>query len=464
KSAGVGNADPTPASSLRFYTIDNGGGLTEVASIDAGFLTDGIVFSGDGSRLYAANEGEPNDDYSIDPIGSVSIVSLDGDPENPSMTEQEIAFPDLDSGVTLLGSGIRYSGKDGVTVSFGQDAEAEYLAEAGGYLFVTLQENNTVARIDLTTNLVDAYIGLGWVDYSQVSVDLDDRDAGFAPLTGQKVVGLRQPDGIAAWEEDGNPYFITANEGDSREYEDGGYIDERRNSGLGFESVPERLKLIVDGNNADRALVLSNRINDQDPANDLAFLEPSKPGKLKKTPVSFGSRSLTIFDGITGLTIWDSWMTDTIDGEEYNTSLQNIAEFAGVYDDGRSDDKGVEVESVAVLEYEGSRYALAVLERTDAGDGAEEIPRGGLLVVYDITDLENVDFVTYQTVSRSPEGIEILPASESPTGQLLVGISSEFDSNSVELLDFGTLITNGQGTLYLSQDNPLNDPSLYATL
>lgn len=442
-----------PVSQVRFYSLNPSGKLTEVGVVNTGFLTDGMRFSADGRQLYIANEGQPNANYSIDPVGSVSIINLSGQGGNINFEETEISFPALDaSGVEQLGRGIRFSGKTGVTTSFAKDAEPEYVAAAGGYLFVTLQESNTVARIDLDTNSVDAYIGLGWVDYSKVSVDLDDADSTFAPVTGQKVVGLRMADGIAAWEQGEDVYFITANEGDAREY--GTYNDERRDSGLGYASVPNRHNLIVNGNSRNEALVLSNAIGDANPSNDFSFEAGSRAG----TPVSFGSRSLSLFDGITGQLVWDSWMTDDIGGTDYNTSLENIAQFAGIRDDGRSDNKGVEPESVAVLEYDGRRYAVGSLERTTAGDktgdvnGIDPVTQGGLLVVYDVTDVNNVDFVTYQQVSRSPEGLEVIGASQSPTGRLLLGVSSEFDSNSVELLDFGALLGNGNGAHYLASN------------
>ena len=462
--------DPT-RSVIKFFRMQQDGQLLDVGGVSTGFLTDDIAFSLNGKKLFAANEGSPNDDYSVDPLGSVSIIKFNS--KSPGLSPViDVTFPDLDdSSVSLLGSGIRFSGKDGVTNSFGQDAEPEFLAEAGKYLFVTLQENNTVARINLRTNQVEAYIGLGWVDYSQVSVDLNDEDGPldseddptsvFDPIAGQDVVGLRMADGIAAWEKGKNTYFITANEGDARDYDD--YADEERNEDLGYSDVPDRLKLIVDGNDASLALVLGDL--DSNPTNDLIFEDTSI--STDGTPVSFGSRSLSLFDGITGELIWDSWMTDDIDGTEYNTSLQNIAQFAGIYDDGRSDDKGVEPESVIVLEYQGRRYAVGALERTDAGDKDSEalpdpVTEGGLLVVYDVTDVNNVDFVTFQQVSRSPEGLEIVQAKQNPTGRLLLGVNSEFDSNSVEYLDFGAVLNNGNGAAYLESNYA--DPIAYNTL
>ncbi len=469
---------PTPESQIRFYTINVAGTLKEVGVVNTGFLTDSIRFSEDGRQLYVANEGSPNADYSVDPIGSVSIITIKGNGRNLRFSEAEVTFPELNSnGVEMLGSGIRFSGKTGITNSFGQDAEPEYLAATDDYLFVTLQESNAVARINLDTNTVEAYIGLGWVDYSQVAVDLTDQDQangtallnGFNPLTDQKVVGLRMADGIAAWEQGENVYFVTANEGDARDYT--GYLDERRDGSLSngsYATVPGRLKLIV--NNAsdntlrNQALVLNSNLGDTDPTNDFSFESGSRTG----TPVSFGSRSLSLFDGITGQLLWDSWMTDDIGGTAYNTSLQNIAQYAGVYDDDRSDDKGVEPESVVVFEYNSRFYAVGSLERTTAGNKTADpndidpVTQGGLLVIYDVTNVNNVDFVTYQQVSRSPEGLEVIGASQSPTGRVLLGVSAEFDSNSVEYLDFGAVLNNGNGAGYLASSYA--DPTRYATL
>ena len=449
-----------PTSEIKFFKLSPDGELLDLGGVETGFLTDSIKFSHNGKKIFAANEGQPNGDYSADPAGSVSIVNLNRkDPDGSTVIDIEL--PELDSNeVVLQGEGIRFSGKDGVTTSFEQDAEPEYIAEAGKYLFVTLQENNAVARINLRTEEVEAYIGLGTVDYSKVSVDLDDKDDGFNPLEGQNAVGLRMPDGIGAWKSGKKIFFITANEGDAREY--GDYVDEARNKDLGYSDVPDRLKLIVAGDDPSEALVVNNDPDDSDPTNDFSF----ESGTRAETPVSFGSRSLTLFDGLTGELLWDSWMTDTIKGIDYNTSLQNIAQFAGIYDDGRSDDKGVEPESVVIVKYQGRNYAVGSMERTTAGDKTGTTPdpvtQGGLLVVYDVTNTNNVDFVTYQQVSRSPEGLEIVQANQNPTGRMLLGVSSEFDSNSVEYLDFGALLNNGNGARYLESDYA--DSTIYATL
>lgn len=470
-----GQAVPMPTSQIRFYRlvppsqVQPTGSLVEVGRVDSGFLPDAIRFSADGHTLYAANEGQPNADFSQDPVGSVTIVSIQGKSLQPRFETVDVAMPELDAaGLDLLGSGIRFSGKAGVTTTFAQSAEPEYLSAAGGYLFATLQENNTVARINLATNQVEAYIGLGWVDYSKLSIDLTDQDQnngtaasnGFNPISDQQVVGLRMADGIAAFRQRGGVYFLTANEGDARDYS--GYLDERRDSALGYTDVPGRLKLIVNnekvGGLKDEAMVLSGNLADADPGNDFSF----ESGTRTATPVSFGSRSISLFDGITGELLWDSWMRDSIGGASYNTSLQNVASFAGIYDDARSDDKGVEPESVVVVDYLRRRYAVASMERTNAGNTLDQVTQGGLLVVYDVTDVHDVDFVTFQQVSRSPEGIEVVRPLQSPTRRTLLGVSSEFNSNSVEYLDFGALLDNGNGEAYLNSS--FADPSLYATL
>lgn len=373
---------------VRFYRIDRSGTLTLVKDVEVGYLPDGIAFSKDGKKLVIANEGEPIANYAIDRPGSIGIIDIKGRPGKETFSYTDLSFARL-----TLPSGIRISGPAGTTQA--TDIEPEYVSILGNTAYVTLQENNGVAKVNLRTNTIEAIFALGSVDFSTQLVDISDRDgpppAGSStgtplinPVLGNNVVGLRMADGIAAFSTRGKDYFITANEGDGREYGTAGtpgfYLDETRRLG--------RLKTLSEDTTAPFT--------------------------------AFGSRSVSIFDATTGALVWDSGNT-----------LQTIAIAAGVYDDTRSDDKGVEPEGVVVTKLNGRTYAIVSAERGTSS----------LLAVFDITDPAQASFVTSTVLagSVSPEGLLVIDAKDSPTRRDLLVVSNEV-SNTLNILDLGALI------------------------
>jgi hypothetical protein len=375
---------------VRFYRVEADGTLTQLQDVEVGYLPDSIAFNAIGTKLVIANEGEPISGYATDstkdPVGSIGIIDIAG------RVNLRFIYTDLGFAGVTLPDGIRISGPAGTTQA--TDIEPEYVSVLGNYAYVTLQENNGVAKVNLISNTIEKIFALGAVDYSTQLVDLTDRDNSsgttgfFKPLLGQAYEGLRMADGIAAYSVRGKDFFVTANEGDGRDgYPWAPYTDEARGSGNA-----NRIKRLTD----DAAVGSADRIT------------------------TFGSRSISIFDAESGALLWDS-----------GNSLQTIAVAAGMYADSRSDDKGVEPEGIVVAQLNGRSYAIASLERTTSS----------MLVVFDVTDPSAGQFVTSTVIngSVSPEGLHIVEAKQSPTGRAQLVVSNEV-SNTLNVFDLEALI------------------------
>lgn len=288
-----------------------------VNSISVGALPDMLTFSHDGSKLLVANEGTPTNYKGYDPVGSVSIIDMGS--RSVSTTVNFNSAP-------TFGSDLRPKSIAGM------DFEPEYIAisKDGTKAFVSLQEANGLGVINLTTNEAEKVIGLGSKDFSAPGNEIDpsDRD-GRIELRPVAARGLYQPDGIAAYEANGQTYIVLANEGDTRE-------DEADKGRLGGSSDASRLNI-------------------------------AKPDTTPGDVVTFGARSFSIRDQ-NGNLIYDS-------GNE----LDALAIALGIYDDGRSDDKGVEPEGVELLEINGRTFAFIGLERT----------LKAAIAIYDVTDPAN---------------------------------------------------------------------------
>ncbi len=189
--------------------------LSLVNSIQVGAQPDMITFTPNGETVLTANEGEPSDDYSVDPEGSISLVDI-RDLENLSVATADFnAFnTQADS---LKTAGVRIYGPG---ASVAQDLEPEYIAVSANSqtAWVTLQENNALAKVDIATATVTDILPLGEIDRGAegFGIDTSDDDETINIKTWPGVVGQYQPDAIHAYTLAGKTLLVTANEGDAR--------------------------------------------------------------------------------------------------------------------------------------------------------------------------------------------------------------------------------------------------------
>ena len=374
----------------------------EIGVADAGVLPDMVTFTPDGTKAVVANEGEPSDDYTIDPEGSITIVDV-ATLEATQVTFSDMMMDDMDESVRVFGP-------DSTPA---QDFEPEYVAVSGDgtTAYVSLQENNAIAVVDLEAGTVTDVFGLGFKDYSLEAnaIDPSNEDGGIN-IQAVPVFGMYQPDAIATYEVDGETFIVTANEGDARDYD--GFSEEERIADivLDEEAFPNAAEL------QDEALLgrllITTTLGDTDGDGDFDEL------------YNYGARSFSIFDSEGNLVYDSAGEFEAITAEQaesYFNSNGTIADF-----DQRSDDKGPEPEAVVVGMVGETTYAFIGLERV-----------GGIMV-YDVTDPTAAEFVTYVNNNIpdgnaeeltagdiGPEGFKFVSADESPTGNALLIVSSE---------------------------------------
>ena len=253
------------------------------------------------------------------------------------------------------------------------DLEPEYIAVAEGKAYVTLQENNAIAVLDVASKTFEGVYPIGFEDYGKTPIDIDKKDDAYAPKTYEGLLGIRMPDAIAAYTLEGKTYLVTANEGDAREWgdEDAGtfYLNEEEVD-FGDEGAASPAGSITGESGLTGKVVFFK-------SEDFDGLDGTKD-------YLFGGRTFTIFqmteEGLrevfTSGGDFES-LTAKYVPDYYNTSNDNA-----VLDD-RSGKKGPEPESVTVGAVNGKTYAFVALERT-----------GGIMV-YDVTDPKNTAFVNY---------------------------------------------------------------------
>jgi len=155
----VQNTVKTDPGFVQFYDLSNPALPTHISTVTVGALPDMVKFSADGRKLLVTNEGEPNSTYTIDPIGSISVIDtaayLLPTPAAPVQANvQTVDFSAWNARkAELINRGIRITGKSGVTNTVAQDIEPEAIAITadGKTAYISLQENNAIAVLDIST-------------------------------------------------------------------------------------------------------------------------------------------------------------------------------------------------------------------------------------------------------------------------------------------------------------------------
>lgn len=414
-------AQKTDPGSVKFFNA-SGSFLNQLT---VGALPDMLVFSPNGRWLLVANEGEPNSYNqadSVDPDGSVSVIDMRGDVT--SLTQSDVRTAAFSTTIPQENAAsIRIFGPN-ATIS--KDLEPEYITVShdSKTAWVTLQENNAIATLDIPSAIFKKIVGLGFKDHTQAANKLDasDRDVpgssnnGIINIRNWPVLGMYQPDSIASYRVKGNTYLVMANEGDARDYT--GFSEEVRVGALTLDAETFAAQGFPDVTNGAAGLRNNDNLGRLTVTNTLGNTDGD--AEFEKLYV-FGSRSFSIRKA-SGELVYDSG-----DELEQRTATLVPATFNsnGGTDtfDTRSDNKGPEPEGLALGKIAGRTYAFIGLERT-----------GGIMV-YDISKPESPAFVTYANTTPAdlaPEGLFFIKRKDSPNGKPLLVISHEV-SNTVTI-------------------------------
>lgn len=327
----------------------DGNTIRKLHTVPVCYHPDMLTFTPDGSKIVVACEGEPSEDGKENPEGGIAILDM-----------------------TLMAMG---TAPAVITLPFeDKSIEPEYvtISHDSKLAWVSLQENNALARVNLETKNIENVFDLGYVDHSKKGFALDAVKDGKIRIENAFIRSLRQPDGIKYFEVNGKHYVATANEGEER-----------------------------------------------------STVDPkSVCGNEKRCQVRYGTRSVSIFDGDDGKLVWDS-------GEQLEQTFAKVAPEYFNWNskkgkkkiDARSDDKGSEPENIVVGKVGEKLLAFLGMERMSG------------VAVFDFTQVgtKNPGILDYymDPKDRGPEGMLFIDADKNPTGEPLLIICYEYSKTLV---------------------------------
>ena len=394
-----------------------------------------LRFTPSGREVVVANQGEPDTNFNVDPIGSITIIDLGiVDPNcrgaacniQPSAVELDFEYLN-DQKDALIAQGVRIF-RPGSSVAEDLEPEALAISPDGDTAWVALQRNNAMAVVDIPAKVITKVFGLGSKDHNLPGNGLDASDVdGKINIRPWPVRSFYSPDIFEAYKTGGATYFVTANEGDPRDDDEFNEDAEVRELILDPAAFPDAANLQLDQNLG--RLRVTNADGDTDGDGDFDQL------------FALGSRSFSIW-AETGNLVFDS-------GDDLEQILAaaipdcfNCSGNSVLFDE-QSNDRGPEPESLTIGQIGARHYTFIAPERI------------GGLYVYDITDPVSPVFQQYinyrdfsidpgavceearplsascaQAGDLEPEGVLFIPAIDSPIGIPLVVVSHELSTSS----------------------------------
>jgi hypothetical protein len=409
--------------------FDAATGAANGPAVTVGAMPDMLAFTPNGLKVLTANEGEVDLATGlINPEGSVSIVDV------ATRTATTASFvPWNGQKAALQAAGVRITNKVGITLA--QDLEPEYLTidATSTTAWVTLQEANAIAEVDIATATVTHIRPLGFKNHSLPGNELDpsDQDAINGNFQNFPILGIYHPDAITSFTIGGVTYLATANEGDSRA-DFPGWQDQTRGASVDNNFVldcedptPETglYTLAQLNNNA-----VLGRLNFATSDYDLARGDTDGDGDVDQLYV-FGARSFTI------------WTTNGAKVFDSGSEIEREMLARGLWAEARSDDKGPEPEAVTFGVVNGIPMLFVGLERTNAVM-VYDVSNPGAPVLRDVIDVNGSSGIG----SSAPEGMQFVPASENTTGRPLLAVACEGNGSlSLFAIDDGVAVATSFG-------------------
>ncbi|XP_071946080.1 mesenchyme-specific cell surface glycoprotein-like [Antedon mediterranea] len=431
-----------------------------------------LTFTENCRTLLVANEGGADESADgttiVDPEGTITILRFPTNDLSQTPDKKTVNFNEFDSesaeyeskGVRIPYKGALSSG----TTTFSQSMEPEYITlnSDESLAYVTLQENNAIAVIDIALGEVVEIYPMGQKDWSQLQFDSSDTDLEIN-LRSWPLFSLYQPDVAMYFQmNDGEEYLAMVNEGKVVDYETSA------NNATWTESIRGNMilaeSLLADGISQDvRDALLDN--------NKLGRLQFSRVdgldqlGKIEKLHF-YGGRGWSIVRVKDMSRVYDSG--DELERKHAELladvfNADSSPDSAAVYDiikpshlkDMKSDDTGPECESIVIGDIDGKKLFFIGVEGSSSiaiysMDSSlqpqfESLYRAGNIdasfkSIYDSRHAGDLD----------PEGLRFISAEDSPTGKpsLLVTGTVSGTVSLYEIVDQG--INGGTSTYQTS--------------